>query len=258
MLFGDLPQVKSVGILTAQNPRGQAAGAKFNKEANRELVNFLRSGNYGPIKAKGKFGGEEDSYIVPNISRDEVVALGRRFDQESVIWADKRQDKNENPYFQFEYIDSKSGNTESTRSVHVGSKDVQDREDFYTQVKGRKFIIPFFDDEHARKVPGKKYGTIADVPETPATPWSADELAKKVETFTIPFFDDPENTELEFYTQSEVSYYSERLADDPYVHQLVDKIHHCEEQLQLEDMTGKHYWHHRGILSGCLQKLRCL
>jgi truncated hemoglobin YjbI len=30
----------------------------------------------------------------------------------------------------------------------MSGRDVQDRDDFYSQVKGRKFLIPFFDDDY--------------------------------------------------------------------------------------------------------------
>ena len=30
----------------------------------------------------------------------------------------------------------------------MSGRDVQDRDDFYSQVKGRKFVIPFFDDDY--------------------------------------------------------------------------------------------------------------
>jgi len=255
MLFGDLPRINSVGILTAQNPEGEKASKKFNKEANRQLWDMLRTANYGPIRVKGKFfGTDEDSFLVPNISRQEMIDLGEKFNQAAVIWGDKRADKQGQPYFRFEYLEG--GQVQSVRSVHVGSQDVQERPDMYTMVKGRKFIIPFFQDPHARKVPGKKYGTIADVP---GLPDDADELAKKVETFFIPFFDDPENAQLEFDGFStEVSYYSDRLADCPYVRQLVDEIHRCEEKLLAENKVGKHYWQYRGIMRECMNKLRCL
>jgi hypothetical protein len=254
MLFGDLPRINSVGILTAQNPEGEKASKDFNKEANRQLWDMLRAYNYGPIRVKGKFfGTDEDSFLVPNISRDDMIDLGRRFNQAAVIWGEKRADKRDQPYFRFEYIED--GKVQSVRSVHVGSEDVQKRPDMYTMVKGRKFIIPFFQDPHARKVPGKKYGTIADVP----GPDDADELAKRVETFFIPFFDDPENTQLEFDgLRSEVSYYSDRLANCPYVKELVDEIRRLEERLLVEDKSHRYYWQNRGVLLECMDKLRCL
>jgi hypothetical protein len=38
--------------------------------------------------------------------------------------------------------------TIQTRDVSMGGTDVQGREDYYSEKKGRKFIIPFFDPEY--------------------------------------------------------------------------------------------------------------
>ena len=250
MLMGDVPQINSIGIVTAQNPAGQQGKKADNKEANKQLLSWLRSANYGPIKAKGKFfGTKEESFIVPNITRDDVVTLGHQFGQESVIWGDKQADEYGNPHFRFEYIEG--GKTINVRSVHIGRADVQNRDDLYTMIKGRKFIIPFFGDEYSRKIPGQKYGTVVNTPDDP----DATNLAQ-VETFYIPFFDDYESTELEFF--GELSYYSDHLNNCPYVNELVSEIKHREEMLQIEDRTGKSYWMHRGVLQDCMDKLRCL
>ena len=102
-------------------------------------------------------------------------------------------------------------------------------------IGGRKFIIPFFNDLHSRKVPGKKYGTVADIPESPATPWNANALADKVrrhETFYIPFFDEP--VELIFDGQiNELSYYSNRLPSNQF--NLIKKIQENANALFNED-----------------------
>jgi hypothetical protein len=271
MLFGDIPRIHTVGILTAQNPidfncdlnwhKGPPNNKEeYNKRANQKLWDQLRAGNYGPIRVKGRFDKvDEDSFLVPNMSRDDVIELGRDYCQEAVIWGEKRTDKNDNPYFRFEYIDCKTGEINSVRSIHIGNEDVQGRSDYYTKVKGRKFIIPFFGDPHARKVPGSKYGMAVNIPMSPATPWDTDELASQVETFHIPFFDDPENTELETDGFSgEISYYSDRLADCPYVHKLVNEIRHSESKLSKEGASRKSYWMYRGIIRECLDKLRHL
>ena len=266
MLMGDVPQIRSVGILTAQNPAFDAdivpvrngewtrEDPDYNEKANFHLFTHLRSANYGPIKSKGMFQNrEEDTFIVPNMPRSELVELGKRYGKEAVIWGEKRTDKSENPYFKFEYI--QGNETLSIRSVHMGGEDVQSREDLYTMIKGRKFIIPFFGDVHARKVPGMKYGTALDVPKTQATPWDADELAGQVETFFIPLFDDP-NVELD--QEETISYCSDKLADDPYVKELVDEIHRREEKLKVEGATHKTHWICRGVIWECMEKLRWL
>ena len=62
-----------------------------------------------------------------------------------MIWG-QRQEDDEGVSFNFEYIEG--DDTIQTRQVSMSGRDVQDREDFYSQVKGRKFIIPFFDDDY--------------------------------------------------------------------------------------------------------------
>lgn len=268
IMFGDVPNIRTIGIVTAQNPQGKPPWPDNDIESGREnryrkqsLEEYLRIRNFGPVRIKGKFGVHEDSVLIPNITREELVKIGRWFEQEAVIWGQKGIDQYKNPFFSFEYIDTQTGKTQSTRSVHIGSSDVQGRDDYYTMIAGRKFIIPFFDDPHARKVPGQKYGTVADVPETPATPWTADELATKVrkaETFAIPFFDDPAEELILDGGVNEITYFSERLPDNPVVRQLVQDIKGHTEAVFDGGYRGKHYWHHRGIVRECLRKLNRL
>jgi len=178
-----------------------------------------------------------------------------------VIWGRKDVDRSNNPYMRFEYIDTESGQTHSVRTVHIGSKDVQGRDDYYTMVGRRKFIIPFFDDPHSRKVPGKQYGTAVDVPATAATPWSADELAdmvRKAETFRIPFFDDPSAALIFDAKVNEMTYYSDLLPSSPVAHQLVEEIRLHSDALFTEGKLPNYYWHHRGIVRECLWKLNHL
>ena len=80
-----------------------------------------------------------------NIPRSEATALGQDLGQESIIWGHREEDE-EGAYFNFEYIEGET--TIQTRQVSMSGRDVQDRDDFYSQVKGRKFVIPFFDDDY--------------------------------------------------------------------------------------------------------------
>lgn len=275
VMFGDVPTIRTVGIVTAQNPQGKppwagqthwpddkADSEKENRYRNETLEEYLRTRNFGPVKVKGKFGLYEDSFLIPNIARQELVNIGRWFEQEAVIWGEKGMDRHGNPFFLFEYIDTETGRTKSVRSVHVGSEDVQGRSDYYTMVGGRKFIIPFFDDPHSRKIPGKKYGTVADLPDTD---WTADDLARmvgKAESFAIPFFDDPSRAELIFDAKvNEMTYYSNRLPASPLVNELVEDIKKHTDAIfegQYADNRAKNYWHHRGIVRESLWKLNDL
>ena len=48
--------------------------------------------------------------------------------------------------FQMIFTDDKYGQVDSERYVSLNMSD--DTEDYYSEVKGRKFYIPFYDDEH--------------------------------------------------------------------------------------------------------------
>jgi len=84
IMFGDVPDVRTIGIVTAQNPDGQRPwpgndieSSRENREQNKSLEQYLRTRNLGPIKVKGKFGVQEDSFLIPNISKEELVNIGR-------------------------------------------------------------------------------------------------------------------------------------------------------------------------------------
>jgi len=144
-MLGMVPNINTIAFLTAENPQGEKASPEFNREQNKKLENTLRSMNLSFRKVKGKFGSEENSYMVMNITRDEAIELGQMFDQEAVIWGDKIEE-DDKVYFSFQYISGDS--TVQTREISLSAGDVQDREDYFSQIKGRKFIIPFFDDDY--------------------------------------------------------------------------------------------------------------
>ena len=146
MMLGLVPTIDTVGILTAQNPGGQPGTPAENREANKSLMADLVGSNYGVIPIEGSYGGPENSFLVPNITREDAVGLGIKYGQEAVIWGQKASQEGVEPYFTFEYI--AGDKTIQTRDVSLGGTEIQDREDFYSSKKGRKFYIPFFDDAY--------------------------------------------------------------------------------------------------------------
>jgi len=84
-LMGGRESIQTVGILTAENPRGEQAPAELNKEANDNLMSDLRDMNLGFRRLRGSFGNKEESFMVPNITREEAVKMGGKYDQVSVI-----------------------------------------------------------------------------------------------------------------------------------------------------------------------------
>ena len=145
ILQGNVASVATVGFMTGWNPQAQQLARKENRDLNKELMAWMRERGYGPIRIRGKFGNKERSMIIPNITREDMVEAGLYFDQESVIWGAKTgEDK-----FVFEYIEGNE--TKQRRDVVLFDDEVQAREDFYSQERqsaGRKFYIPFFDDQY--------------------------------------------------------------------------------------------------------------
>tara|TARA_R110000744_G_scaffold5421_7_gene19164 strand:+ start:657 stop:1436 length:780 start_codon:yes stop_codon:yes gene_type:complete len=146
IMMGVIPSIDKVGILTAENPGAIAVDRAANKANMEELENDIRLRNYGPHKIRGKFGTDERSFLVPNMTREEAVALGIKYGQEAVIWGEKMTDDNDDPFFRFSYIEG--DDTIQNRDVSLSGGDVQARDDYFSQSKGRKFFIPFFDDAY--------------------------------------------------------------------------------------------------------------
>tara|TARA_R110000824_G_scaffold54471_3_gene150350 strand:+ start:139 stop:897 length:759 start_codon:yes stop_codon:yes gene_type:complete len=145
IMLGQVPSVNSIGILTAENPQAQASSPQENNARNEELKATLRQANYSFIPITGKYGGKEKSFVVPHLSRTDAVSFGSQFQQEAVIWGEKISDLFDDTFFRFEFIEG--GVTKDTRNVSLGDTEAQKRQDFYSEKAGRKFYIPFFDDE---------------------------------------------------------------------------------------------------------------
>jgi hypothetical protein len=129
--------VKTIGIITAENPMKSKLNADENRRLNNRLKDHFSGGVYGYQQIKGKFGNMEHPFFVQNIHRKDLIELGKRYHQKSVIWGNVS-----NPYsLVYEYIDCQKG-VENSRAVF--KKDI-DRDDFYSEYRGRKFVIPFFE-----------------------------------------------------------------------------------------------------------------
>lgn len=67
---------------------------KLNEKRHCELKNLVRKMGYGFVELRGAYKEEnydgtdifEKSLIIGKISRDEIIELGRNYDQDSVIW----------------------------------------------------------------------------------------------------------------------------------------------------------------------------
>jgi len=163
IMLGTVPTVDTVAILTAENPGGQPATPQENKRLMNSLKSSLQSLQVGYTDIGGSFGSPEKSVFITNISRDDTSTLGEDFGQEAVIWGQKMRGDEDKPFFRFEYIEGH--NTIQTRDVSLGGQEIEDRDDFYSEKGGRKFFIPFFDDDYERARPKDSGRRISFEPE---------------------------------------------------------------------------------------------
>ncbi len=158
LIHGLVPNVKTIGIITAENPHGKKANPVFNKSMNEKLEKRLREKNLGFVKVKGKYGNHENPFFVPNITKDEVLLLGKEYNQTDIIFGEKIEEGNKDGIrFSLIYSDHRMGDIIGQRDVFVDRKNA---DDYYTEIKGRKFQIPFFDDDMKDAEFGKGSGVI--------------------------------------------------------------------------------------------------
>ena len=156
------PKMKNWGVVTAS--RGELTPAE-NKQRNKELENDLRKMGYGFVHVDGmwqecrkpdteykdcpddmKVPTEEKSLFIPNISQQHIQALGKKYQQDSVLFADDKAKANGEATF----IDSKSG-----ESFNIGKFSPGKIAQGYSKMKGGK-VFTFEPQAEPKKSEPKK------------------------------------------------------------------------------------------------------
>ncbi len=133
---------KSWGIMTAYR---YANSPKENRQRNKELEGYFKSLGYGFFKVEGHWqecqdpnlnyvdcpkeklqDSVEESFFVPNISKQEIADLGKKFDQDAVIYGGKETKGNAALIF-------KNGEMEDIGTFQPGKI-----EQAYSKLKGGK------------------------------------------------------------------------------------------------------------------------
>jgi hypothetical protein len=155
------PKMKNWGVVTAS--RGELTPAE-NKKRNKELENDLRKLGYGFVHVDGmwqecrkpdteykdcpddmKVPTEEKSLFIPNISKEHIQALGKKYQQDSVLFADEATKAKGEATF----IDSKSG-----EAFNIGKFAPGKIAQGYSKLKGGQVFT--FEPEAEPKVEPKK------------------------------------------------------------------------------------------------------
>ena len=138
--------VRSLGIMTSENPMGKPMKRTVNRDLVLQCKQALKRRGLEYIPVKGRYGGDENSLFVINPLLKDMMELSRQFDQEFFIFATCDDGGCDMGYYEKGQGDSPYILKHSRNHV-VG---MDDAEDFFTSVKARskrafKFQIPFFD-----------------------------------------------------------------------------------------------------------------
>lgn len=160
-----LPEGHGVALLTSQNPRetnpsvaeGEQKAVDVNPTQNdqlyRQLLQDLKNREHVFWKAQGDYGKQEKSVAILNITPEEALGLGRKYNQESVIWSGLLDGK-----LVHRMLYSQSGQDAADPVVNkqLWVKKMKDAESYFTKIDNRKFTIPFFPSgEKVEPLPGK-------------------------------------------------------------------------------------------------------
>jgi len=139
-------RVKTIGIISAQNPMGSDGSelpSDYNKRSHEELLDVLKNGQYRFYVTDGMYGSPERSVMVFNISRDELIKLAYMFNQESAIFVDMTN--GDDVSYQYWEGDDHNSPLKLQREEHE-IVDATNGRDFYTKISRKfKFRIPFFE-----------------------------------------------------------------------------------------------------------------
>jgi hypothetical protein len=142
ILKGKVPSVHTFGIMSVDNPMGKTAPAEFNNKQQAQFKKDLQRSGLGYVQHKGKYGEFERAFFIMNVRKSAMMTWMKAYNQDSIIFGQVNKDSNS---VLFEMIGN-NGEIRSTRTIALVLND--GNPEFYSEIKGRKFIIPFFDDEY--------------------------------------------------------------------------------------------------------------
>ena len=173
MLRGKDPNVKTITIMSGQNPDAQQMYEPINKKLKGDLENRLREMGLKFVRVGGKFFGVfEQSVIVINPDLREIAKLNKEFGQWGFLWGEKFtiEPGNDTMLFTMYQIDKtgdslffRASGSHKVSDVYDHSQLAQQGDDFTFIPKsqqgddpetriGKKFNIPVFEEYNPRGI----------------------------------------------------------------------------------------------------------
>lgn len=167
IMAGLVPSVRTFAIITAENPMNKELTKEENLIRNEKLRKELVDAALGFVQIKGKYDKFENPFFIMNISRKEAITFGVRHEQESVLFGivNSKSDitfqliycfkdevlerhvwKSENKPVSVDFGGAKTSEEKKKRKDE--EKNAASTTNFFSEYKGRRFVVPFFDTEY--------------------------------------------------------------------------------------------------------------
>ena len=156
-------KLQRVGIMTAENPRGMPSNKQSNMQSMMAFKKALDEKGLDYVSMGGRYGSPENSVFVLNPSKLDIIEMGKQFRQAAVIFGQRLKRnyrQGQDPvYFRMDYYQTQPDGAEDpdygpqeyylvdSRDMVVADASAQAKKDYYSEIGGKKFYIPFFSDK---------------------------------------------------------------------------------------------------------------
>ena len=167
--------LQRIGIMTAENPRGMASDTQSNMAALDDFKKTLDAKGLEYVVMGGKYGSPENSLLILNPNKQDVISFGKKYGQAAVIFGQRlmrnyREGQRSN-YFRIDYYQTEpDGDEEPAYGPQeyylIDSRDMvvsdDTRTDYYSEIGGKKFYIPFFSSDPSQEMGDEPGAQAAD------------------------------------------------------------------------------------------------
>lgn len=138
-LEGADSSIRTVGIMTAENPMAQGLEDEENELIMKDFYQQLNDDGFPFLKIKGHYGDNpENSVIIWNIPAEKIVEYLYKYKQDSVILGVRKDDE-----MIWNWIDQEQAEVLHQSSNILYGPEIQELGDYYSEFNGVKFVIDF-------------------------------------------------------------------------------------------------------------------
>ena len=167
--------MKGFGVMSAENPLGQASSSFDNERRMAKLMDMLKQDGKSFEQIKGRFfNNDENSLVIPDVDIRAMSAYSSNKDwpQHSFIFG-KKDKVGKDTHVHYYFVELRYGDSyemvgydiTNYRTSMFKNADIQQRTDMFSKAGGKKFYIPFFDE--SEEIGGETHQVPVGIPPNP-------------------------------------------------------------------------------------------